>query len=220
VNLLRRGLQGPASGHRRGAYLSMAAVLLCGLTMPAATMYADEMYTYTGNTLGPDGSDGCGGCTFNTSYTSITGYFTVSAALPDEQPLTDITGQVSAFSFTDGLLTVNQNSVLSTEVFEVATDNTGRIDAWEVDLATPAGVILSCNGDLTGTDACSPGNGWGVGGAADETFGGGIGLIEGDPGAWSATPEPGSVILLGTICLGAIRMAVRRKRLAQAAGGH
>jgi hypothetical protein len=172
-------------------------------------MRADATYTYTGNDLGPDA--GYAFAPFTTSD-SVTGSFTVNTPLGVSQGFTDITSLVTSFSFSDGYQTITQTSPLTTEAFAVATNSAGVIDAWEVVLFTSGGGMLSCNGDLTGSDGCSPGNGWGLGGAADETFGGGaVGLIEGDAGTWAATPEPSFAIFLGAGLLGLIGFRSRRK---------
>jgi hypothetical protein len=201
------------SGVRRlGAHGLMVALLLCGLALVAPATSSGTTYTYTGNSLGPDPPN-----TFYPPYTtsdSVTGYFTLNTSLADNLPnMTDITGLVTNFSFTDGVQTFNASSSLADEVFEVATNNNGAIDGWEVFLAAPSGNgILSCNGDFSRSDACSPGNGWGVGGAGDEVFySGSVGLREADPGNWTATPEPSSLVLLGSGILG-LAGAVRRGR--------
>jgi hypothetical protein len=182
---------------RLGARGLLAALLLYGLALLSpATVFADTE-TYTGNDLGPDPP-----YQFNPPYTTsdaVTGYFTINGALGDDLPnMTNITGLVTSFSFSDGVQTFTQNSPLMFEEFEVATNNLGAIDAWEVLLGTGyQNIILSCSGDLSRSDACSPGNGWGVGNSADETFySGSVGLNEGMPGKWSA-PEPSGLVLLG-----------------------
>jgi len=196
--------------HRKSLLAISAVLLTCAVALlsPAA-LYAGVEYTYAGNPLGPDPP-----YTFNPPYTasdSVKGYFTVGASLGDNLAFTNITGLVTSFWFTDGVQTLTQNTPGVSDTIEVATDGSGEVDAWEVEVGDCVNcIILSCNGDLTGTDACSPGNGWGVGGAADETFyPGSVGLIEGYPGKWSV-PEPSSVVLLGSGVLGLVG-AVRRK---------
>ena len=209
-----------SSGRSLGAHGLMAALLLCGAMLVApATSSGTTMYTYTGNFLGPDADCGCSFAPYTTSD-SVMGFFTVNAPLADNLTnMTNVTGLVTDFSFSDGLQTFNESSSLMFEAFEVATNSSGAIDAWEVELGTGYGnVILSCNGDLSGTDACSPGNGWGVGGAADETFySGSVGLNEGAPGTWTAAPEPSILVLLGTELLGLLAWAARSKRHAPSA---
>lgn len=205
----RNGLKcGPASGFRA----LMTAVFLCGLGLASSgAARGDVTYTYTGNALGADPPYSLS--PFTTSDI-VSGFFTLSTPLADDLAFTDITSLVTSFSFGDGLQTFTNSSTLTSEVFEVATDSTGAIDAWEVDLFTSTGGFLSCNGDLSDADACSPGNGWGIGGAADETFyPGAVGLNEADAGKWTATPEPS---LLGLVGLGLLGMAVVVRRLRRA----
>ena len=123
----------------------------------------------------------------------VTGYFTVATPFGDSQSLTDVTDLVTGFSFSDGLQTFNSSSTLTTEVFQVQTDPTGAIDAWGVILGNGGDQILTCKDD--GNTICtSPG--WGLGGADETFFGGGVGLIESpnNNGTWTATPEPTSLL--------------------------
>jgi len=201
------------SSRRRSARELMAALLLCCamLVLPASVFGAT--YTYTGNFLGPDPP-----YTFYPPYTTsdvVTGYFSLNTPLADDLPnMTNITSLVTDFSFTDGVQTFNQSDSLMFEAFEVATNSQGAIDAWAIELGSGyQNVFISCSGDLSGTDACSPGNGWGIGGAADEAFdSGSVALREAEPGRWSATPEPSALILFGSGILGVAGMVRRRRR--------
>jgi hypothetical protein len=170
----------------------VAIVLLCGLA--ASIMHAGITYTYTGDPLSADPPN-----TFApfTTSDSVTGSFTVAAALGASLPLTDITSTVLAFSFSDVLNTFSSSSTLTNEVFEAATDPTGAIDEWEVYLVSGPGFgILSCSEANTST--CL-GPGWGLG-EGDEAFSSpGVGLAEfPDNGTWASatTPEPSSAVLL------------------------
>jgi hypothetical protein len=186
--------------------LPMAALLL----VSTAAMHADTFtYPYTGNDLGPDPPNSFAPFT---SSDAITGYFTVSTALAANQAFTDITGQVTYFSFSDGPETINSSTTLTTESIEVATGPTGNVDAWEVLLSGPAGTIFSCS--LDPNPPCYPGPGWGAGEGDEAFYGGGVGLRENDPGMWAATPEPSGPVLLGTVLLGVIGITLRRRRLA------
>ena len=168
-----------ASGRRLGAYVPIAALLLCGLVSPA-TMHADT-YTYTGMDLGPDADCGCSGFAPYTTSDNITGYFTVSGALsPGLAATTDIASLVTDFSFTDGLQTFNYGEAgLTTVDFQVGTDSMGAIDAWEVLLVGPTGSVFSCSGDPN--PPCLPGPGWGAGEGDEASYEGSVGLVRTTP---------------------------------------
>ena len=169
---------------------SVPAVLLCALLASSALMRADATYTYTGDDLGPDNPFSFAPYM---SGDKVTGYFTVATPFGDGQSLTDVTALVTGFSFSDGLQTFNSSSTLTTKVFQVQTDSTGAIDVWGVILANGGDQILTCKDD--GNTICtSPG--WGLGGADETFFGGGVGLIEnpGNNGTWTATPEPANLL--------------------------
>jgi hypothetical protein len=199
------------SSRRISAQELMAALFLCCVVLVSPASVFGTTYTYTGNFLGPDPP-----YAFYPPYTTsdfVTGYFSLNTPLADNLPnMTDITSLVTDFSFTDGVQTFNQSDSLMFEEFEVATNNQGAIDAWAIELGSGyQNVFISCDGDLSGTDACSPGNGWGIGGAADEAFdSGSVALREAAPGRWSATPEPSALMLFGSGILG-VAGAVRRR---------
>ena len=189
----------------------LTALFVCALTIaPFATIYADVTYSYTGKNLGPDP-----GYTFSPYYTtsdSVLGTITLTSALGAGMSLTDITGMITSFSFTDGAQAYTQASSLTVEDFKVATDGSGNIDAWQVAVGANFNYfILSCNGDFSDSDYCSPGNGWGIGGAADEVFfSPAVGINEGTPGTWGLAPEPSSLLLFGSGVLGLAGMIRRR----------
>jgi hypothetical protein len=202
--------------------LSIGLLGILSLWVPSALRADSTTYTYTGNTLQQD-TTGCSGpCSFpyNGTTDAVTGSFTLSTALGDSTALTNITNDVTSFSFSDGLQTITNNTTGVSDAFFVATNASGGISAWGISLSLPSGdFIVTCDGDTTNNkmiDPCSPGNGWGVGGAADETgYTGGIGLIESDAGTWSV-PEPSS-LLLTVMGLAALTVAMRRKRVPQEA---
>jgi len=189
----------------------LAATLLFLMLAPFASLQADVTYAYTGLSLGPDPPN-----TFApyTSADSVSGYITLSSPLAANLAnMTDITGQITAFSYSDGVQTYTQASALGVEDFKVATDASGAIDAWAIEVgADSSHFILSCNRDFSLSDGCSPGNGWGIGGAADEVFfSPAVAITEGTPGSFVETPEPSGLLLLGS---GLAGMGLRMRRKA------
>jgi len=109
-------------------------ILFCGLQ----SARADVTYSYTGDTFGFD-SDCCGYA--SSPYTlsdNVSGSFTLAAALGDSMSLTDITPDVTSFSFSDGVQTLTNASGLPDITFEVGTDASGNIDAWFINLENPS----------------------------------------------------------------------------------
>ena len=195
----------------------MILALLAGLALALPVTTHADTYTYTGSALGVDPS-------FPTStagLTNVSGYFTVSGALPGGQTDDDITSLITSFSFSDGLQTITSASTLTAEDFVVNTNGSGQIIDWAIDLVTASGSILSC-WDVPQVDPypssgsymadCEPGTGFGGSGDEVQTAGE-VGLVVPGSGSWS-TPEPSALPMLGGGLLGLIGLAVRRKRSA------
>jgi hypothetical protein len=213
----------------RFAVLALAVCTML-LVLPA-TMHADVIYTYTGQTLSADP-----GYVFPYTGYSFDGSFTVATALNDST-LTDITSQVTSFSFSvvcqneagcgsgqpfgSSIESFTPTSVAS-EDFQVQTNSAGAITNWLVELVNDEQhLVLSCDESSANpgpTSACtSPG--WGNGGG-DEIFDGGgtVGIVEWpNNGTWSSVPEPSGTGPLagGLFGLMVMGMTLRRRSLSK-----
>ena len=209
-------------------------LLLLLASVPAR---ANVVYTYTGNpftdVLDPPFPPG----TFDTSM-QVTGWFELAAPLVAGAPLTDIGGDVLAFSFSNGRSTLTHADPNLTTLFFVQTDAAGAIDVWDVIVQqalvlTPLGdhdtrivtqndtagllglsgvqdlgALLMCDPALVPRGLCLS--------FEDSAF------IDGSPGAWrssspaAAVPEPSTAGLIA-FALGAALSAKRRRAATRAA---
>ena len=175
--------------------------LVLGLCLFAASARADTIYTYTGNPF----TDffGVDSCTNSVGECSISGSFTLAAALPPNLPVTVLTPL--KFSFTDGVNTINNKNQDGTLQMLIATGPGGQILDWSflnlgsvtVRLSTEGGPFVAIASDETLTQ--TP-----VGGGVLMTIGGAS--VDNHPGTWritttTATPEPSSLLLLATALL-------------------
>lgn len=115
---------------RRRASAALLGAACALLPPPAAAVY---VYTYTGPTY-TQVLPGNGG-PFTTSM-RVSGSMTLDDPLPANMPGTVISGLVTAFSFSNGLETIDQDSATNIKSFAVATDGTGAITVYSVLLAT------------------------------------------------------------------------------------
>jgi hypothetical protein len=173
-------------------------LLLFATLFFSASAKADTDYTYTGNPFTVFYGSTCG------IECGLSGTFAVANPL---SPSTEQTIAPSMYDFTDGQNTfTNSNSVI--EGFEIETSATGSIDGWDISLYDP-----TLNQDYE----------------SQSTFGGGSEDYEynetyyaynlNDPGTWTETdppgptPEPSSLLLLGTGLLG-IAFVMRKQLFA------
>lgn len=156
--------------------LALAALAFIMLSIPAR---ADQVWTYTGNSISNDGfgnplpgANPCG-CALDG---------TITFANPITGLLADDTDPILSFSFTDGAFTFNQtNSTLN-----LRGGYAGLFESWTLFVSSPnVGYFFSQKYDR--------------GESADTGVGG---LYEhGNPGIWSdpvSTPEPATWLLLVT----------------------
>jgi hypothetical protein len=169
----------------------LSVALLAALLLPLPAFADTFTYTYTGNDF----------TVVQGSYTltdSVTGEFALSAPLSDT---TSYDAIPTSFSFSDGIQTItNSTPGISVFGFDVTTDASGDIVSWLIDIG-----VLTNSGSgnyFTSLSTANVSNG-----AIDSgynPFTGNEGSIRNDPGTWTvtdnpaATPEPSSLILLGS----------------------
>jgi hypothetical protein len=216
---------------QKSVYPDMRIVFTLFLLLAASSARADVIYTYVGNPFAdvvdlpfPPG-------TFDTSM-KVTGSFELADALPADLPLTDISGDVLAFSFSNGRSTLTESDPNLLALFFVQTNASGEITVWDIILQQtltltplgdhdtqvftqndPTGLLgISAVADRGALMMCDPpGVPRGICASLEDSA-----TISDTPGLWSSSatpppvpvPEPATVSLL-TLALGAW---VRRSR--------
>jgi len=183
------------------AFVSLLVIFLLGF--PSSAARATATYEYTGNQFDIFLNGGIGG-------TRVSGQFTLVMSLAPNTALTDISGSILSFSFSDGVNTITNTTLpLATYSFEVATDAGGNINDWSIGATQPYpstvtvgsqsyaivtsygisdyGSISTCTTPSAGATSCDDAT---LQMSISDTF-----------GIWSLTvtpvPEPSALVLLG-----------------------
>jgi hypothetical protein len=188
----------------------LGVLLVCSLLAfgfaPSARADGITTYTYTGqpftNFFGVDS------CTNGVGQCSLSGSVTLASALQPNSFF--FTGAPLSFSFTDGVSTINNNTISEDNptfiYIQLVTEADDQIVGW----------LLQVGTDHVGYSSVGPDDPHQTNPLADITdtpFGGASNL--GTPGTWTSSPEPSSLILFGTGFLG-MTGAWRWKKLRQA----
>lgn len=170
-----------------------AAVLALTALLGAGTAQAIATYTYVGNNFDEIRTTPSVIGTYTTTQ-SVSGSFTLGAAIGANARRFDASDLVTTFSFTDGRQTFDETTNLSRLFINVDTDAAGDIVAWRVVLQRrdirPLDAIETVNFGITVQD---------LGSQQSSAIAIDRGRIRNAPGTWSVEviPEPGTALLLG-----------------------
>lgn len=184
---------------------SIVRILLCTamLVVSAIAGVADVTYRYTGNYF-----DLFYGSPVYSTSDRITGYFTLTNPLP---PSSDTRFSPISFSFTDGVQTITSSSPnLLLAYFFAQTDTMGNFTEWEAEVATwdtqNYATIWTYHYDpqIGGTEDL----GWQYNIRWQSQA---MGYNLDEPGSWTMTPEPSSLLCFGAGVVGV--MPILRRKL-------
>jgi PEP-CTERM motif len=176
-------------------------LLSFALLMLPLSAFADTVYTYTGNTYTFNNGD-----IYNPSG-HISGSFALASPLGDNETL-EVVNPIS-FTFTDGTFTLTKTTVfpLFAASFEIETDASGNITAWNIGLQDiPFHYIFTENiGPYVEDYAVDPT-------APVYAYAGNMQ----DAGTWTSSapspvPEPSTILLFGTGILGTLGLLRKRQ---------
>lgn len=194
--------------------MRIGAIVVAGfmLLLPLS-LSADTTYTYTGNDFdqfsGPDMDHNPNGYYGYNNF--VGGEFTVGSALAPD--LMDALIVPESYSFTDGTFTLSNSggpTYFPPGIF-IWTDASGDIAEWRVSIDTPGAATYQFVIDTSNVPGSVFDEGWYL--ASFDYF---SGSVADDPGTWVAaqTPEPRSLILMGTGMLALLAAYRRRVRSA------
>jgi len=191
----------------------LGAVCACLLSITVTPAFASFVYNYTGNPYTSVQSP------YDTSM-AVTGTLELAAALTPNLTLTTVTPL--SFSFSDGInTTTDATATLTSSQFEFATDSTGNITAWVVQMFTfdadaPVGqlrqssLLTENNGssvnDSVLTEICTAFSSTCIASNTAQA------QVLDQPGSWTTVvPIPGAMWLFGSGLLGLVGIARRKK---------
>jgi hypothetical protein len=168
----------------------LGLAIVCAAAMGAAPSKAATIYTYTGNQFTAD--EITPGGAYST-LDRVSGWFELASPLGDGTAGIDISSNVVAFSFSDGVQTLvnggDFNNVDGFALFFVGTDSSGVPNEWIIGIIDNlAGVgIVTCSFTTTGGEGLSNCAG---GGPHDAGGSQGSAGVFNDPGTWTVTTTP------------------------------
>lgn len=172
---------------RFALYRFLGGIAACTMTL---TLAASTTYTYTGNDFQ---------AVFGGSYTTsdfVSGFFTVASPLPDNLLFSSQNVTPTAYSFTDGVQTFDSTTPPTNVTFDIATDASGNIIRWDINLGSGPPLSNSVSTDSNSSDV------------GEQTSFSAFGEVIGNPGtfvesgATSPAPEPGNLGVLGIGLMG------------------
>jgi PEP-CTERM motif len=205
---------------------------LCLVCFLQGTLSANTTYTYTGDAYAPTDCQGTY-CTGGPYSLTITFDTTLTGAALDNLVLSggfpgNMTEDVVSFSFADGSgLDITQNSPNLSDYFDIATNSSGNITSWNIcALSSPSVYTGGCPGTAIPNAETLVSDAYSLNTSGTGNIGDNSGNYVGDftsinqgantvAGTWTstATPEPGTWLLLGGGLLALVLFKPRSRRI-------